>query len=626
MKKTASLLIALVLLISCNEEKPQPQPLSISDFIFSGEHLTQNQPFEIEYTGEGQISNGFYHSIVHDKAYPQDLVFNGNKASLTVPDSVSLVSFFFRIDKDIDNFDGNGYLFFNIDSNGEKAKDALAAKENYLLNLGSSFGLTSGDTERAFAQISQVITDFSELKDRWVQPQLQTARRLGKAKTNQLVAQYLGELNLNSNSKLNDYKKAKMIYSAARQFDNNDSINNIIIDKFPESEEAKSAIVENYFKFKSADERIEYFNNENLDQYKTNNMDFVYTNMANISFARNNFEKFEEYINKVKRIQSKASLYNNLAWENANKGENLEYVSEISKKSLDLVSNEIKELSQKSEFYSPSQYKEQLSYTYKMYADTYAYIQYKSGNLDKAIEYQEKVVDDGLNPDFNERYIQFLVEDEQFEKVIESASSFIKNGNATKKLKEDLKLAYDKTGTEVDFDAVLADLEAQAREKYKTEIGKRILNKDAPNFLIKNIKGENVSLSSLRGKVVILDFWATWCGPCIASFPGMQNAVEKYKDEEDVEFLFIDTMENGNERLETVQSFIEKNKYDFHVLIDPFSNDTGSYEVANAYGVSGIPTKFIIDKEGKMRFKDVGFSGSTDKLLNKIDVMIELIR
>jgi thiol-disulfide isomerase/thioredoxin len=122
----------------------------------------------------------------------------------------------------------------------------------------------------------------------------------------------------------------------------------------------------------------------------------------------------------------------------------------------------------------------------------------------------------------------------------------------------------------------------------------------------------------LKDKVVVVDFWATWCGPCKASFPGMQKMVNKYKDDPNVKFVFIDTWENGENKEKLVSEFINTNKYTFHVLMD---NDS---KVVADFKVDGIPTKFVIDKKGIIRFKAVGFDGSDDKLMTELTAMIEM--
>lgn len=81
---------------------------------------------------------------------------------------------------------------------------------------------------------------------------------------------------------------------------------------------------------------------------------------------------------------------------------------------------------------------------------------------------------------------------------------------------------------------------------------------------------EIVTLSQLKNKVVILDFWATWCSPCKASFPTMQLLVNKYKDDKDIAFLFIDTKEftTPQNTLTEVSKYIQEKKYSFNVLFD----------------------------------------------------------
>jgi peroxiredoxin len=102
----------------------------------------------------------------------------------------------------------------------------------------------------------------------------------------------------------------------------------------------------------------------------------------------------------------------------------------------------------------------------------------------------------------------------------------------------------------------------------------------------------------------------------------MKRAVEKYAQDAEVRFLFINAWERmeNKAKKKNAADFIAQNKYPFHVLLD-LDN-----KVIEAYKVEGIPTKFIIDKNGKIRFQSIGFDGNTDKLVEELGAMIESVR
>jgi thiol-disulfide isomerase/thioredoxin len=262
-----------------------------------------------------------------------------------------------------------------------------------------------------------------------------------------------------------------------------------------------------------------------------------------------------------------------------------------------------------------------------MYADTYALILFKQGKPEEALKYQEVAVGKGHNNDMNERYIQFLITNKKFKKAEEKAEEFIRMGTATQKTKEYYKTAFLKNNPdEKEFGTRLAELEKISHEKQLTDIKKKLIDEKGIDFTLKDLDGKSVSLSSLKGKIVILDFWATWCGPCKASFPGMQKVVNKYKDDESVAILFVDTFERGKNRTRKVADFIKKNNYSFHVLFDNQLEDSNDFEVAPKYGITGIPTKIIIGPDGNIKFRSVGYSGNADKLVEEMNLIIDLLK
>ena len=115
----------------------------------------------------------------------------------------------------------------------------------------------------------------------------------------------------------------------------------------------------------------------------------------------------------------------------------------------------------------------------------------------------------------------------------------------------------------------------------------------AADFALKSLDGQPVELSSLRGKVVVLDFWATWCGPCRRELPIVDKLREEFGDE--VRFLGINAEDSG-----TVKGFLKKNAYGLTMLMD------SKRTVNRTYGVHAIPTLFVIDRDGVIRQHFIG--------------------
>ncbi|MCH8927587.1 MAG: TlpA family protein disulfide reductase [Candidatus Marinimicrobia bacterium] len=131
--------------------------------------------------------------------------------------------------------------------------------------------------------------------------------------------------------------------------------------------------------------------------------------------------------------------------------------------------------------------------------------------------------------------------------------------------------------------------------------------KDMPHFELSYLDGSHFDSKSLEGKVVFVDFWATWCGPCLFEIPSMVEMGHKYKDD-GFEIVGI-AVQSGSQ--EDIQPTIDKLKMDYHVLI-------GDDEVMDAFGgIYGFPTNFLITRKGKIYKTFLGVYPEKDKVVEK---------
>jgi len=117
-----------------------------------------------------------------------------------------------------------------------------------------------------------------------------------------------------------------------------------------------------------------------------------------------------------------------------------------------------------------------------------------------------------------------------------------------------------------------------------------LVGSPAPEIALKDLQGRDVKLSDLRGKVVLVNFWATWCKPCKEEMPAMQASYDKLRDKG-----FVVLAVNELEDTARVAEHIRTHSHTFEVVMDH------NNQVANMYGVVGLPASFLIDPQGIVR-------------------------
>ena len=140
--------------------------------------------------------------------------------------------------------------------------------------------------------------------------------------------------------------------------------------------------------------------------------------------------------------------------------------------------------------------------------------------------------------------------------------------------------------------------------------------KAAPDFALKDANGQTVKLSDYKGKVILLDFWATWCGPCKIEIPWFIEFEQTYKDK-GFSVIGVSMDEEG---WPVVKPYIQDRKVNYRILL-------GTEQVGQLYGgVDSLPTTYLIDRSGKIAAVHVGLETGKDGFQNEINRLLEAPR
>jgi len=607
--------------LTISPEKPKAGDLVTIVYVPGGDISNTLKPVEgIVLTGTG---NKF-------KAADLLLTKNGGKYTATVQTDTSnnFIAFGFSADGKWDNNFNNG--FYVLLHEGDKVRKDAYFQLSTLYQFAGSYVGVERNLEKALDALDKELALYPDSRKGYLSNYYYV---LNQAKKDQGPSLILKEIEVQLKSGLKeemDYSNVEYLYNLGKYPEQSKLIGSLKKEKFPDGKWKVQEQVTAFYNEKDLAKKRAMLDDllrkietdKNWETYKNSANRFKSTMLMAYSEGKD-WEGFRSLAADITDKAVVASAYNQAAWALQGKKENLQQAEEFSKFATDYARMEVKTpTAKKPDTRTEKQWAKDRQYTYAMFADTYGMVMYRLGKYKQGLPYAKEAaitVYNAKDAEMNNTYALLAEKSlpaKQYKKEIEQ---FVKDGKGTGDMKEILKRAYVKEkGSEAGFDDYIVALQKENITRMIAELKKSMLSETAPVFALNDLDGNKIDIASLKGKVVVVDFWATWCGPCKASFPGMQKMVNKYKDDPNVKFVFIDTWERGEDKRKGASDFIVSNKYSFHVLMD---NDD---KVVEQFKVEGIPTKFVIDKNGIIRFKSVGFDGSDEKLINELSAMIDI--
>jgi len=212
--------------------------------------------------------------------------------------------------------------------------------------------------------------------------------------------------------------------------------------------------------------------------------------------------------------------------------------------------------------------------------------------------------------------------------IIEVLKNAARTNTLSEELTAKLKAAYLKEGkNEADFPVYFEQLKKGNNPKEKITLMDPV---PAPAIKVQSADGKTKDLALNNGKIIVIDFWATWCGPCKKAFPAMQQLVNNFKDDKQVEVYFISTQETKEEYKKEALAYLKEKGLKLDTYFDLVkkggaTNNESFSKYAAIFKSSGIPRKVVI-KDGQIRFTSEGYSGNPGQLVDELTDVINALK
>jgi thiol-disulfide isomerase/thioredoxin len=301
---------------------------------------------------------------------------------------------------------------------------------------------------------------------------------------------------------------------------------------------------------------------------------------------------------------------NNLAYEWAKAGRNLDSAIAFSQRSVALARDEFKnkpwDMDQK-------RWERVSNQTIGNYLDTYGWALYQKGSYSEALVNLKEAFLLASEPTIEYHLGMALArEGQQDSALTHLAAALAGQLEDPGQTRSDFESVYlDRYKNKKGLEEMLAQARTRAavqQQKADSADAASVVGRPAPDFTLSALDGTIYKLSEQRGRVIVLDFWATWCQPCKMSLPLVDKANLSLTDRQ---VVFYAVNLEGDDKKEQVSYFWKQKGYSFTVLLGGMMGNG----IDKVYQVTGIPTTYVIDKEGIIRFRHIGYRENLDQML-----------
>ena len=242
--------------------------------------------------------------------------------------------------------------------------------------------------------------------------------------------------------------------------------------------------------------------------------------------------------------------------------------------------------------------------------ETLGYVHMKSGNADSAITYLAWALP--TSPD-SQRVLIYLGNAYAKKGQLDTAISSYVRSLAVFPARDTagsgaLRAAYlRRYNTLQGLDARLTGARRASRENVALE--PRRHDAPAPAWTLDDLDGKPVNSSSLAGKIVVMDFWGSWCGPCRMELPLFEELYQQHRNDNHVVFIGVNWERDRERHAQIARDYMKSNNLSFPVVIDP------DQKAVQKYGIQGFPTVFVIDAKGQIRYQNIGLAQNIEDIL-----------